>query len=66
MTLETSLVHFVPFVAENILCDLMRPGSNRPVLFVNQNLDVIAGSIKASYTSGTDLRMSIAAFATVD
>src|SRR5215217_3911714 len=40
------------------------PGSNRPVLFVNQNLDVIAGSINASNTSLAGLRMSIAAFAT--
>src|ERR1700761_2700411 len=36
------------------------PFSSLPVLFVNQNRVVIAGSIKASNTSETGLRISIA------
>jgi hypothetical protein len=40
------------------------PTSSLPLLFVNQNLVVISGLIKASKTSATGLRMSIAVFAT--
>src|SRR5215831_19456121 len=40
------------------------PTSSLPLLFVNQNLVVISGLMKASKTSATGLRMSIAVFAT--
>src|SRR5262249_44359803 len=39
------------------------PGSSRPLLFVNQNFDVISGLTKASKTSPTGRRISIPALA---
>src|SRR5262245_30124470 len=39
------------------------PGSSFPLLLVNQNLVVIWGSMKASNTFATGLRMSISTFA---
>src|SRR5215813_5533010 len=40
------------------------PCSSFPLLFVNQNFVVMAGSINARKTSATGLRMSISALAT--
>src|SRR5262245_22071119 len=50
-----------PYISQSHLTSL--PGSNLPLLLVNQNLDVMAGSIKASNTSATGLRINISAFA---
>src|SRR6476469_3388262 len=41
------------------------PVSKRPLLFVNQNLVVTAGSMKASNTSATGLRINISVFAII-
>src|SRR6266496_747865 len=41
------------------------PGSNLPLLFVNQNLVVISGLTKASKTSATGLRINISVFAII-
>src|SRR6266536_2149533 len=42
------------------------PVSSRPLLLVNQNLVVMAGSMNASNTSATGLRINISAFAIIN
>src|SRR5262249_21137698 len=50
-----------PYISQSHLISL--PTSNLLLPLVNQNLDVMVGSIKASNTSATGLRISISAFA---